>query len=411
MKKANLLPLALFCIVFLAYSIYFVKVINTSQQLEPNSIAKTVQRVVEQNRLDSEIEGNNGTMMLKSETLLKEPVDRFVNYTWLNVRKDPSLASAVVEKIIKNDKVQVLGYPSSSWAYIRTTAGTKGYVARRYLSDTPLAQDTMITSAPVTQPPKAPTPPKVPTPPKAPTPPAATLTPPVVTPPAAATDTAPVIYDIPVVTYHHISDNVDNFSRNLVLPEINFNAQLDYLVEKNFKTYTFHDLKAIASGKMKAQENSVILTFNGGYDNAYTAAQHLNGKGLKGVFFITTDKIGQEGFLDWRQVKKMRSWGMEIGSQGVNGVNLAASTDFYITDEVTRSKEIIEKELGEAIVSFAYSAGYTKNVMDKVQAAGYLFARSNDSGSRYSDKQFYQIPALRVFFPAGANQFRAWLGE
>jgi peptidoglycan/xylan/chitin deacetylase (PgdA/CDA1 family) len=231
------------------------------------------------------------------------------------------------------------------------------------------------------------------------------------TPSVTVNESELMIFDIPVITYHHISDNVDNFSRNLVLPEINFNAQLDYLVSNNFKTYTFYDLKAIQAGQKKADENAVILTFNGGYDNAYVAAQHLNGKGMKGVFYITTDKVGQEGFLDWRQIKKMRSWGMEIGSQGVNGANLATSTDFYITDEVTRSKEIIEKELGEKIISFAYAAGYTKNVMDKVEAAGYLFARSIDSGSRYSNKQLYQIPTLRVFFPAGANQFRAWLGE
>jgi len=401
MKKANLVPLALFCVVFLAYSIYFVKVINTSQRLEPNSIAKTVQRAVEQSQLEKSLE-KNGSMVLKSETLLKEPLTRYVNYTWLNVRKDPSLASAVVEKVIKNDQVQVLGYPSSSWAYIRTTAGTKGYVARRYLSDKPLAQETPIASAPST--PTAPTAPTTPVAPTAPTAPTTSV-------PTTAPITAPAIFDIPVITYHHISDNVQNFSRNLVLPEINFNAQLDYLVANGFKTYTFHDLKSIAAGKMKAEEKAVILTFNGGYDNAYIAAQHLNGKGLKGVFFVTTDKVGQEGFIDWRQVKKMRSWGMEIGSHGVNGANLAASTDFYINDELRRSKEIIEKELGEPIITFAYTAGYTKNVMEKAQEAGYLFARSNDSGSRYSDKQLYQIPTLRVFFPAGANQFRAWLGQ
>ena len=395
MKKANLIPLALFCVIFLAYSLYFVKVVNTTNRLEPNSIAKTVKRVIEQQEIDSGLKNGN-EMLLKAESMLKEPVPRYVNYTWLNVRKDPSLASSVVEKIVKNDQVQVLGYPSSSWAYIRTNAGTKGYVARRYLSDKPLSTESTISAVPIP-----------PTPPKATEPVVTTPTP---VAPAPTEEGVLDIYDIPVITYHHVSDNVDNYARSLVLPEINFNAQLDYLVSNGVKTYTFFDLKEVTSGQKQADANAVILTFNGGYDDAYIAAQHLNGKGLKGVFFVTTDKVGQEGYLDWRQIKKMRSWGMEIGSQGVNGANLAASTDFYITDELSRSKEIIEKELGETIISFAYSAGYTGNVMEKAQEAGYLFARSNDSGSRYSDKQLYQIPTLRVFFPAGANQFRAWLG-
>lgn len=388
MKKANLIPLALFCLVFLAYSIYFVKVINTTNDLEPNSIAKTVKRVIEERSAMEETEKANDEVTLKSESLLKEPITRYVNYTWLNIRKEPSLSSAVVEKIVKNDQVQVLGYPSSSWAYIKTNAGSKGYVARRYLSDKPLAQDApaTISAAPKTE----------------------VVPEPIVSLP----DGAPVIFDVPVITYHHISNDTKSYSASLVLPEINFNAQLDYLVGHGFKSYTFFDLKAIAAGQMKEEEKSVIITFNGGYADAYTAAQHLNGKGLKGVFFITSDKIGTEGYLDWRQVKKMRSWGMEIGSQGVNGANLLSSGEFYIKDEIYRSKDIIEKELGEKIISFAYPfGGYTQSIADIAEEAGYVFARTNDSGSRYSDKQFFKIPTLRVFFPAGANQFRAWLGE
>ncbi|MGE3278765.1 MAG: polysaccharide deacetylase family protein [Candidatus Altimarinota bacterium] len=400
MKKANLIPLALFCIVFLAYSVYFVKVINTSEHLEPNSIAKNVQRVLDQRSLEA---GKNGDQMaLPSESLLKEPVTRYVNYTWLNVRKEPSLASSVVEKIVKNDQVQVIGYPSSSWAHIRTNAGTKGYVARRYLSDAPLQEDKPIAAVPTPAVPKAPEAPTIPTPP-----PAA----PVEQTPAPAAS-ATVIYDVPVITYHHVSDDVENYSRNLVLPEINFNAQLDYLVANGFKTYTFFDLQAVTSGKKNADPKAVILTFNGGYDDAYIAAQHLNGKGMKGVFFITTDKIGTEGYLDWRQVKKMRSWGMEIASQGVNGANLLSAGEFYREDEIQRSKKIIEEQLGEAIISYAYAdGGYNKSIADTVKEAGYVFARTSESGSRYSNKQLYWIPTLRVFFPAGANQFRAWLGE
>lgn len=397
MKNKNLLPLALFCIVFLAYSIYFVKVINTADRLEPNSIAKNIKRVIEEREMEkNESEGKN--VILGPESILKEPLTRYVNYTWLNVRSEPSLGSTVVEKILQNDGVQVLGYPSSSWAYVKTKSGTKGYVARRYLSDKPTAG--------VEKPSVAVTTPPVATPPAVTTPPAVVSTP--VATPSASTE----IFEIPIITYHHILDDVGSYSDSTALPEVNFIAQLDYLAGNGFKTYTFYDLKAISEGKMPAVEKAVILTFNGGFADAYKAAQHLNGKGLKGVFYITTSKVGTEGYLDWRQVKKMREWGMEIGSQGVNGANLAQSTEFYVADEVTRSKDIIEKELGEKIVSFAYAfGGFDQKVMDAVEAAGYSFARTNQSGSQYGEKQFYMLPTLRVFNPAGANQFRTWLGQ
>lgn len=391
--KKNIIPLVLFCVVFLAYSIYFVKVVQQSPKLEPNSIAKTIKRAMDQKELD---EARNMAIEKLPETTpvttLQEPIKRYVNYTWLNVRKEPTLSSPVIEKVLRDDELQVMSFTTSSWAYVKTNSGTKGYVASRYLSEAPTMQKPPAPIAVVTNPP--------------------VVNPPVVTP--VATPTVPaksMTFEIPTITYHHITDEEGLYPTSLTLPVINFTTQLDYLIGHGFKTYTFFDLKKISVGGMNA-EKGVILTFNDGYSDAYIAAQHLNGKGLKGVFFIVTDKVGTPGYLDWRQIKKMRSWGMEIGSGGVTGANLTQSTEFYISNELTASKQAIESQLGEPIISFAYPSGrYNATTMKAVEAAGYLFARTSDDGSRYTSSQLYKIPTLRVFPPAGGNQFRAWLGE
>ena len=387
--KKNLVPLMLFCLVFLAYSIYFVKVINSTDRLEPNSIAKSVKRSLEQAEMSKEkagVSGSRQTAVTVTPTTGTEPMKRYVNYTWLNVRKDDTLSSPVLEKIVRDDEVLVLSYPSTSWAYIKTKAGTKGYVASRYLSEAPSQS---IRQSPVAV--------AIPTPPKTPA-------------PVSTVMVAPTSFKIPTITYHHITDE-KGYSESLALAVVNFDSQLDYLVGHHFKSYTFYDLKAMKDGKM-AQDKGVILTFNDGYADAYLAAQHLNGKGLKGVFFIITSKVGTPGYLDWRQIKKMRGWGMEIGSSGVNGADLSHATEFYINDELKTSKATIEAQLGEPVITFAYPSGrYTTAVMKAVEAAGYLFARTVNTGSRYTSKDLYQIPTLRVFSPAASNQFRAWLGE
>jgi peptidoglycan/xylan/chitin deacetylase (PgdA/CDA1 family) len=386
MKKRNLFPLVLFCIIFLAYSLYFVKVINTTEQLEPNSIAKTIKRALE-NRNTGEVVPDKAEV----PEILSEPVVRYVNYRWLNVRENPVIGSKVVEKIYKDDEVNVLSYPTSGWALIETGDGNTGYVARDYLSD----------KAPKTAPVVATPDPIVPVVEKAE--PTDTL---------VVTEGDQTIYDLPVITYHHISDETKLYPPSMVLPEINFFAQLDYLVENGFTAGTFRDLDAVRKGSTSIPEKMVIISFNGGYEDAYIAAQHLNGKGFKGVFFITTDKIGTEGYLDWRQVQKMHEWGMEIGSGGVTGASLLSSGEFYVRDEIFRSKQIIDEKLGTPIISFAYANGaFNNSVEDIVEEAGYLFARSSNDGSRYTTEQFFQIPTLRVFFPAGANQFRVWLGQ
>lgn len=351
----------------------------------------------------------------ENQGLLAEPRTRFVNYRWLNVRQKPSLASPVIEKIYENDSVQVKGYPTDSWAFISTQNGTDGYVARRYLKD----EQQTIAAVPNTPSQPEVTEPVETAPVEEPVVEEPVVEEPVVEEPA---ETTPVesptegaeqqTFDIPVITYHHILDDTDNYPASMVLPEVNLFAQLDYLVANGFETYTFADLKAIKEGRKTAAANAVILSFNGGYADAYIAAQHLNGKGMKGVFFVSTEKIGEEGFLDWRQVKKMHSWGMEIGSLGVTGANLASSGEFYINDEVTRSKQILEEELGDEILVFAYANGaYNNQVVEAVREAGYEFARTIDEGSRYTTEQLLTIPTLRVFFPAGARQFQAWLGQ
>ncbi len=394
MKKHHLLPLSLFCIVFLAYALYFVKVVSVNTVVEKNSISKEIRRSLQHDSLDE---------IISKMTYLDVPQTRYVNYAWLNLRTKPSSSSTIVERIKQNDEVKVLGYPTSSWAYVEINGDVKGYVSRRYLSAKP------ITSIRTANTPRTKTPPaaviksvpeEVPekAPEKASEYPTGNLIP-------------PDIYDVPIITYHHITDEVGKYPLNLTLPNINFTTQLDYLVQYGFETLTFHDLKAVSEGK-RAAGKSVILTFDDGYDNHYTAAQHLNGKGLKGVFFIITDRIGTDGYLDWRQVKKMRSWGMEIASHGVTSADLSSATAFYVADELERSKKTIEEQLGEDIVSFAYPAGkYNGSATAAAKEAGYSFARTIEAGSRYKEDQFFALPTLRVFPPAGAKQFRVWLGE
>jgi peptidoglycan/xylan/chitin deacetylase (PgdA/CDA1 family) len=410
MNKKTIIPLVMFATVFLIYSIYFVKVVNQQRRLEDDSIAKSVIRVMshqerttemkeQQEQMKNQIKQQKVTTPPESvtsdpkklPTVANEELVRYVNYTWLNVRSEPTLASPVVSRLDRNDRVFVTELTTASWAKIRSEDGTEGFVARRYLSTRPLEVETakvpevaesvstVPVSAPVSQDPVV---------------------------------GVPELYTIPIISYHHITDKVGIYAQNLVLPERNFIAQLDWLVANGFETLTFADLKLIKEGKKSMTDKQVILTFDDGYDDAYLAAQHLNGKGLKGVFFVISDSVGSTGYLDWRQVKKMTEWGMEIGSHGKSSANLLTAGAFGLQQELEESKKTIEAQIGKPVISYAYpDGGYTEAVMVEVQEAGYSFARSTRSGSQYIQREFYQLPMLRVFPTAGAKQFSAWLGN
>lgn len=390
MKLKNILPVALFCFVFLIYTLYFVKVVSRTTRLEPNAIANTIKRSWERKKSFEKLEIlPPAAPILKSEPAKVIPkitppppppqalpiATQYVNFTFLNVRREPSLLAPILEKIYKNAAVDVYAYPKAAWAEVKTAAGTRGYVSKKYLSENKSEPQVLKSEEP-------------------------------------ATVTVPSLYKIPIITYHHIQDVSGKYPADLSLATTNLLAQLDYLVAMKILTMTFHDLKAISEGKQSVSGKSVILAFDDGYADQYQVAQHLNGKGLKGVFFIITEKIGTPGYLDWRQVKKMRNWGMEIGSHGVKSANLIGSTEFFVKDELERSKRVIELELGEPIISFAYPSGrYNSAVLELTKKAGYTFARSIESGSQYKKTQFLKLPTLRVYSPAGAKQFKAWLGS
>src|SRR5882762_5740664 len=64
-----------------------------------------------------------------------------------------------------------------------------------------------------------------------------------------------------------------------------------------------------------ADEVPVFLTFDDGELGAYTyVADELEQYGWRGHFFITTNWIGNRGFLDRQQIRELRNRGHVIGS-------------------------------------------------------------------------------------------------
>jgi peptidoglycan/xylan/chitin deacetylase (PgdA/CDA1 family) len=57
-----------------------------------------------------------------------------------------------------------------------------------------------------------------------------------------------------------------------------------------------------------------FVTFDDGGASAMSAARELEGRGWRGLFFITTDRIGSGGFLGADQVRELYGRGHAIGS-------------------------------------------------------------------------------------------------
>jgi peptidoglycan/xylan/chitin deacetylase (PgdA/CDA1 family) len=162
----------------------------------------------------------------------------------------------------------------------------------------------------------------------------------------------------------------------------------------------------------------VAITFDDGYaDNHEYALPLLEKHGLPGTFFLTVglvenDRRVVERFetllstrhedfrpMSWTQVKELRDAGMELGAHTYSHPNLARCSAAAAREELSRSKELIEQEVGQVVASTAYPFGKPKrHITDETlkiaaqvgykQGAAILHRGVHSSDSRMSIPRF-----------------------
>jgi len=132
----------------------------------------------------------------------------------------------------------------------------------------------------------------------------------------------------------------------------NFRAQMDYL---------------------RRQRKQAILTFDDGEMNNYEIALPIiKGLGFNAYFFIIVKRIGNEGYMGWKELKNLAEAGMTVGSHGLTHEVLTNLKDSQIIEELRASKNCLEKNLGIPINSFSVPRGFCNDkIIQMAYEAGY----------------------------------------
>jgi len=203
-------------------------------------------------------------------------------------------------------------------------------------------------------------------------------------------------FEVPILMYHYIrvAPADDTLGQNLSVTPENFAAHLKYLYDDNYRTIKLVDLadpdRQEISRVYFEKKKPIVLTFDDGYEDAYTAAfPALKKYEFIGTFFIIKDYVGRENHLNDEQIAKMKTAGMEFGSHTLSHPDLTKIN-------LDEAKQQIFDSKGDWSV-FCYPAGrYNNEVVNLIKEAGYTAAVTTKIGITRENSNLLELRRVRV---------------
>ena len=129
------------------------------------------------------------------------------------------------------------------------------------------------------------------------------------------------------------------------------------------------------------------LTFDDGGVSAYTqVADLLESRGWRGHFFITTDYVGTDGFMDARQIRELSARGHLIGSHSrTHPVRISSCTPSQLLDEWSQSVQMLSDLIGEPVTVGSVPGGFfSRGVAQAAAESGLRFLFTSEPTTRAS---------------------------
>lgn len=208
------------------------------------------------------------------------------------------------------------------------------------------------------------------------------------------------------------------------ISEITFRQQMTWLAQ-HCHIVTLNDL---LSSKNEYDKTAVAITFDDGYACLHDiVAPILQDYHASATVYLNTGWISEknsvhknsdanlghypnETFLTWHEVKTLQQNRWEVGSHGVDHIDLSVESESIIQNELARSKNTIETVLKNPCEHFAYTWGrYNTLLQKKVREAGYCSAVSGIHGRVTLKSDAFALPRMNVALEYEISDFIAMI--
>lgn len=231
--------------------------------------------------------------------------------------------------------------------------------------------------------------------------------PPEATATAAPTPRPGAVTELPVLMYHYIRELPPNTRDQLgyglsIAPKL-FDQQLAYLAAAHYDTVAMGDVASHIIRGTPLPPKPIVLSFDDGYADFYTAAWPLLKKyHLGATVYLVVDFLGKPGYMSWQQAQELRDAGIDIGAHTLDHVDLAIQPLPIARRQIADSRRILQQRLNAPVNSFAYPSGrYTPVTVRIVADAGFAAAVTTSFGARQTAANILTMPRVRV--PGGIS--------
>jgi peptidoglycan/xylan/chitin deacetylase (PgdA/CDA1 family) len=172
--------------------------------------------------------------------------------------------------------------------------------------------------------------------------------------------------EIPVLQYQNIGNYPEEMMEDGIRPKT-FDRQMKFFQENNYDIVSLETGLDHLNKKIKLKSNTLAITINGGYQDAFANVFPILKKyNHKATFFIPPEFIGDERTLNgepikclsWDEVRKISQSGMEVGLLAFRGRSLKIEYDEKeVKESVIKAMNILTKEIDGPIRYCAFKEG------------------------------------------------------
>lgn len=206
---------------------------------------------------------------------------------------------------------------------------------------------------------------------------------------------------VPILMYHYVRLNPnprDGLGFRLSVTPADFSAEMDWLAANGYHPVTLADLRAYFLAGQPLPSEPVVLTFDDGYQDFFTAAWPiLRGHGFRAVTYVVSGFLGAPGYMTPEEVRELDRAGVEVGAHTVSHVDLTRLGYDELWHQVADSKATLEALLGHPVLDFAYPSGRANPAVVKVvEQAGFQTATTTAFGTIHSASDRFTWMRVRV---------------